>query len=412
MKAAEAALKAAKAALDARSPEGARPLLARASALLGGAGDGEAEFLLGACEFKLGHPEAAEAAWSRVPAGSRFEPHAALYRARRVLSHDRFADAEPLLLTALGGQGAHATEARETLVNLYKIQGRFDEARALVLGAWGSYGDTAGLLRELEKLGSNHPMGLDAAARPWRRRRETPPTTIGSGWDGPRWRRGRASSPRRSGGSTSASRRPADAAVWRARLNWAKAAEDAAEMERAVRHLPPDRVGPAEILDLRAWFAARAGDADRERKAHEDLLAREPGSLRSLDRLAILALEAGRRDEADRVRRRQAALTETKYRYQAALQNLTNATIPEAARMAEELGRNFEAQGAVDAGRQADPNDRAGREAVDRLKAAEARRRGAPLDRRPHRRSRRHGPAKARARRGGRRGRPDARVPR
>ena len=51
-----------------------------------------------------------------------------------------------------------------------------------------------------------------------------------------------------------------------ARLSWAKAAEDAAEIERAVRHFPPDRVGPAEILDLRAWFAARAGDADRERK--------------------------------------------------------------------------------------------------------------------------------------------------
>ena len=41
---------------------------------------------------------------------------------------------------ALGGQGAHATEARETLVNLYKIQGRFDEARARCW-AWGSYGD-------------------------------------------------------------------------------------------------------------------------------------------------------------------------------------------------------------------------------------------------------------------------------
>ena len=129
-KAAETVLKAAKAALDARSPRVVRPLLARASALLGGAGDGEAEFLLGACEFKLGHPEAAEAAWLRVPAGSRFEPHAAPYRARRLLGHDRFADAEPLLLIALRGQSTHATEVRETLVNLFKIQGRFDERGA------------------------------------------------------------------------------------------------------------------------------------------------------------------------------------------------------------------------------------------------------------------------------------------
>ena len=380
VKAAETALKAAKAALDARSPEGARPLLARASALLGGAGDGEAEFLLGACEFKVGHPEAAEAAWSRVPAGSRFEPHAALYRARGVLSHDRFADAEPLLLTALGGQGAHATEARETLVNLYKIQGRFDEARALVLGAWGSYGDTAGLLRELEKLGSNHPMGFDAARAALEKAARNAPhdDRIWLGWAALATRAGQLAEAKRWLDQCLA-RRPADAAVWRARLSWAKAAEDAAEIERAVRHLPPNRVGPAEILDLRAWFAARAGDVDRERKAHEDRLAREPGSLRSLDRLATLALEAGRRDEADRLRRRQAALTEIKYRYQAALQNLTNATIPEAARMAEELGRNFEAQALWTLVAQADPNDRAGREAVDRLKAAEARRPAPPL---------------------------------
>ena len=205
-------------------------------------------------------------------------------------------------------------------------------------------------------------------------------------------------------------RRPADAAVWRARLSWAKAAEDAAEIERAVRHLPPDRVGPAEILDLRAWFAARAGDAERERKAHQDLLAREPGSLRSLDRLAALALEAGRRDEADRLRRRQAALTETKYRYQAALQILTNANIPDAARMAEELGRNFEAQ-RVDAGRPGRPERSCRRRGRGPAEGGGSPAPGAPLDRRPHRRSRRHGPTKARARRGGRRGRPDARVP-
>ena len=149
-------------------------------------------------------------------------------------------------------------------------------------------------------------------------------------------------------------RRPADAAVWRARLNWAKAADDAAEIERAVRHLPPDRVGPAEILDLRAWFAALAGDADRERKSHDWTgrpRARQPEVSGSP---GYPALEAGRRDEADRVRRRQAVLTEIKYRYQAWLQNLTNATIPGAARMAEELGRNFE-RSAVDAGRQGRP---------------------------------------------------------
>ncbi len=131
VKAAEAALKAAKAALDARSPEGR----ARCSR-------GRRRYWVGpgtarpsSCWARANSSSATQRRPRRPGLGCRrdrrFEPHASLYRARGVLSHDRFADAEPLLLTALGGQGAHATEARETLVNLYKIQGRFDEARAL-----------------------------------------------------------------------------------------------------------------------------------------------------------------------------------------------------------------------------------------------------------------------------------------
>ena len=101
-------------------------------------------------------------------------------------------------------------------------------------------------MRELEKLGSTNP-GVDTARRPWRRRRETPPTTIGSGWDGPP---GDAGGPARRG---EAAARPVPRAgpptpPSGGRLSWAKAAEDAGEIERAVRHLPPDRVGPAEIL--------------------------------------------------------------------------------------------------------------------------------------------------------------------
>ncbi len=374
-KAAEAALKAAKVALDTRSPETALPLLARAVDLRGGKGDGEAEFLLGACEYKLGRMEAAETAWSRVPPGSLFEPHAALYRARLVLSHDRFADAEPLLLTAMRGQGAHATEARETLVNLYKLQGRFDEARVMVLGAWGTYNDPAGLLRELEKLGSSHPMGFDAVRIALDKASRNAPDDdrIWLGWATLATRTGHLADARRRLDQC-LGRRPADAAVWRARLDWAMAAEDAAEVERAVRHLPPDRLGPAEVLDLRAWFAARNGDVERERKVHEDLLAREPGSLRSLDRLATLALQAGRRDEAARLRQQQAALTEMKYRYQVAIHDLKNETIPEAARMAEQLGRAFEAYALWTMVAKANPNDRASREALDRLKAMESQR--------------------------------------
>ena len=51
-----------------------------------------------------------------------------------------------------------------------------------MLGVGLVYGDTAGLLRELEKLGSNHPMRFDALrAALEKAKRETPSTTIGSG---------------------------------------------------------------------------------------------------------------------------------------------------------------------------------------------------------------------------------------
>jgi hypothetical protein len=321
----------------------------------------------------------AEAAWSRVPARSLFEPHAALYRARLLLNHDRFADAEPLLLIAMRGQGAHATEARETLVNLYKLQGRFDEARAMVLGAWGSYPDSAGLLKELETLGSINPMGFDAIRTALEKASRNAPDDdrIWLGWATLATRTGHLADAKRRL-DRCLERRPTDAAVWRARLDWARASEDVAELERAVRHLPPDRLGPAEVLDLQAWFAARAGDLDRERRAHEELLAREPGSLRSMDRLATIALLAGRRDEANRLRQRQAMLTDLKYRYQTLLQDLRAPTIPEVARMAEQLGRSFEAYALWTLAAKANPDDRAAREAIDRLQAADTRRPAGP----------------------------------
>lgn len=108
----QSSLKAAKEAISTRAPVKARAILADASARW--PKEGEFAFLLGAVGLSLSHREAAEAAWSRVPADSPFAPHAAMYRARLVLEHDRFADAEGFLLTALKGSGKHAIEARDS----------------------------------------------------------------------------------------------------------------------------------------------------------------------------------------------------------------------------------------------------------------------------------------------------------
>ena len=98
--------------------------------------EGELQFLLGACEQALGRPEAAEAAWSRVANTSPFAGHAAMLRVRLLLKRERFAEAEDLLQIGLRASGQHAIEARETLVHLFKLEGRFDETRTLIEDGW------------------------------------------------------------------------------------------------------------------------------------------------------------------------------------------------------------------------------------------------------------------------------------
>src|SRR5262249_4063594 len=123
--------------------------------------DGEALYQLGVCEAELGRADRARELWERVGPRSPAYGLAAVSLARQVLGQHRFADAEKLMLRALGDDGPHAKEARETLVMLYKIEGRYEEARRLVAEAAGSYPEVIGLLRELDQLASANPFGVD-----------------------------------------------------------------------------------------------------------------------------------------------------------------------------------------------------------------------------------------------------------
>jgi tetratricopeptide (TPR) repeat protein len=367
----------AKAAIAARSADRARTLLADASARW--PADGEMAFLLGACEQSLGREGAADATWARVPAASPFAAPAAMFRARLVLQNDRFADAEPLLLAALGGTGPLATEARETLVNLYKLEGRFEEARDLVLDSSPSYHDPAGLLREVERLGSNNPAAIEATRVGLEKAAKSAPDDdrISLGWANLAIRTGRLDEAK-ARLDECIRRRPDDPAVWRARLDWALAKEDAAEVERSVRKLPPDRLGPAEVLNLSAWLAFKAGDAARERRACEALVAREPGSLRALARLADLATADGRPDEAARLRERRAELNRIKYDYQSRVDALSPGNVAETARLAETLGRYTEALTLWSLVARNDPDNSVAREARGRLRCLIMKRPSAP----------------------------------
>jgi enediyne biosynthesis protein E4 len=370
-------LKSAKDAIAARSVSKARGLLATAQSRW--PDDGEVDVLLGACELSIGRRAAADLAWARVPADSPFAPSAAMFRARLLLEHDRFADAEEFLVNALRGTGPHAIEARETLIKLYKLQGRFDEARVLVLEAAGSYPDTAGVLREMERLGSNNPMGLEAIRSTLEKASRNAPDDdrIWLGWASLATRTGHVNEAKKLLDDC-LRKRPEDAAVWRARLAWALAGEDADEAKRAIRHLPPQRFSPSEVLNLRAWLAGMAGDVATERRAFEQIIAREPGSLRALARLADLATTEGRPDEAARLRARRAELNRIKYDYQVGVDKLDPSTAPALARMAEALGRYLEAQTIWSLVARSDPGNRDARQSIGRLRALEAQRPSGP----------------------------------
>ena len=157
----------------------------------------------------------------------------------------------------------------------------------------------------------------------------------------------------------------------RARLRWALAAGEPDEARRALAEIPADRFDAEELWSLRAWFAARLGDPEAERDALEHVVAIEPGQTRALDRLAELAVRAGRADRAAAIRRRQEEALRDKERYRQ-LMIADRDPIPldelrERARLADRLGRRFEAEGWLTLALRRDPDDREARKTLDRL---------------------------------------------
>jgi tetratricopeptide (TPR) repeat protein len=373
-----ASLAQAKARLDAGSIAEARRLLAEAVARW--PGEGEVRFLLGACEQALGRPDVAEATWARVPAGSAFAGHAAMLRARLLLNRARFAEAEELLPIAMRASGPHAIEARERLVVLLKLEGRFDELRTVVQDGWGSYPDRFGLLRQLANLDSIVPVPIEKIWPGLEKAAETAP-------DDDRIWLGRANLAIRTGEFDKARRwlddclrrRPHDVPAWKSRLDLAVATGDAAGAREALEHLKPDGLPPERVLALRAWFTAQAGDRERERQALGQLLESAPGRVQAVERLAELELLAGRAEAAARLRARKVELDRAKIHYEMLVTKPSAEAAGhcvEMARLAETLGRSFEARSLWSVALERSPGNREAREALARLERTTASRVG------------------------------------
>ncbi|MFO0957006.1 MAG: FG-GAP-like repeat-containing protein [Isosphaeraceae bacterium] len=332
-------------------------------------GDGEAWFLLGICESERDREEQARGCWERVPERSPFYGRAAVQLARQALRRHRFAEAEPLMARALDEEGPHAIEARETLVTLFKLEGRYAEARRLVLDAAGRYPEVIGLLKELAQLASHNPFEIHRVESGLLLAYKAAPEDdrIWLGWANLATRRGQFEDAARWLDACTR-RRPDDAVVVRARLDLAVARLDPSAAREALRRLPPGSLTVAELLTLRGWFAARSSDEATERAALKELLALEPMNLRAIERLAELELRAGDEAEAARLRARKAELDLTKAEYEVLL------FLPDAsshavklAQLADRLSRPVEARllwGLVQSRR---PNDPEAAEALARL---------------------------------------------
>jgi enediyne biosynthesis protein E4 len=308
-------------------------------------GDGEVEFLLGDCERMLGHPDAALAAWGRIPVDAEHASSAALSRGRLALGLGRYRLGEACLLRAGRASGDVADEARRLLEFLYWITGRRDEHRAILQARAERVTDPSGILRVLWST-EHDPHPVDGLAVTLARARRSAPD------DDLLWLAS-ADLAIRAGRFDEADvwldrcerARPDDPSVWRARLEWAKAVGLPDEVRRAAAHLPASGMPRAAMLATRAWLAARDGDRESERSALEAILALEPADDAALERLADLAAQDGESAKVAELRRRKAAMDAAREHYKRLI-NLPEMTphAAELARAAESFGRRFEAE--------------------------------------------------------------------
>lgn len=326
---------------------------------------------LGRCERASGSTDRALEAWGRIDPASPPARDAARDRRellQEYLDRGRLAALEDLLTKARRGSGPWEAEARETLVRLLRFQGRLYEVRQLLHEAWASGADPSGPLRELWTLDSDPP--------PVERMREVLERAAASEPEDDRVLLGRANLATWSGDFDAAGRllaaclerRPDDPAVRRAQLEWAWAAGRADEVRTALARLPSEWLDPEEALELRAWMARVRGSREAERQALGEWAELAPGQPRALERLATLAAESGRAEEAGVLRRRKAHLDLARELYRKHLSpDVTTIELRIVGRLAETLGRWFEARGWWSMVLGYAPRDREALEALARL---------------------------------------------
>jgi tetratricopeptide (TPR) repeat protein len=318
--------------------------------------DPEVLLELGSCEAARGNSELALEIWGRVPRDSPWAGKAALASAEAAIGRGRIAFAERVLRVATQQPSVELTALRRILIVLLGQQGRLDEARDLIERQWQDRrllpeGDVLSRLALLRQS-----MGLDFEPFPleWNLSQFERGAASASGEDRIALALARANLATRAGRFDQArlelefcrKHRPNDAAVEKAWLGWSTAAGDLGAASEAIRHLPADAFGAADALDLRAWFARMRGDSVVERKALEEMIRTDPGRTAAIVRLAEMLEQAGDRAGATALRQQKAEVDAARDRYNRLYrEDRYSQHIEELARIADRLGRRFEASG-------------------------------------------------------------------
>jgi thioredoxin-like negative regulator of GroEL len=325
----------------------------------------EAAYLLGTVELARGRAEAALESWARVPTDSRFAARSIRGRIQVQVDRGRFAEAEQLIRDALDDPRTHGSGLPILLGPLYGEEGRRDESLRLIEARWDHLNETGAGHSEKAIILVQLHIELQRTTPPVESIRTLLDQAARLAPEDDRVWLGKANLAIRVGLFDEAARwldaclrrRPEDVPVWRARLDWALATNRIAEVQEALKHLPIKESTPAQVAKLEAWFAARRGDVESERRALERLIAADPTDFRASDRLGELAVRAGHPDRAAQLRDRRSEIARLQARYLKLYErNQPMRDAAEMASLAEQLGRRFEARVFLTVAIAADPD--------------------------------------------------------
>ncbi len=258
-------------------------------------------------------------------------------------------------------------EAQNELARLLRLEVRIDELRDLLQSRWSESTDRGKALKDIALL-DIEPIPIEGVKTVLEQARALSPEDLGVGL-------GLANLAIRAGRleearellEVSLARQPNDPVLWRSWLDWSLAAEQPGEILAALRRLTDHAIDPSRRLALRAWFFRQRGLQDRERVALNDWLAWDPANLEALERLALAAHREGQDKELAELRQRKAHVNEIREQYFDLLMRDDRETHSSTlARMADELGRRFEARAWATLAVERDTDDLDSRDLLDR----------------------------------------------